>query len=646
VSCTWVARFALINDLPSALFRSIPAIATAVTAVVLGSLAYKDKSKSRMIFTLAFAFASVGYACWFFIEAGIQVLGSSFRWAFIPMIAAILIAASSSLMKLKNVGGIFKGFLPVLAVSTIFMFVQTSVSDVVFSLCFGILSLVSVFALTFLVGRRRETSDLLLFMSFLCFILSVIAENVGLVEEYTVLLSLFATMLIGLVFAVTRTGNAEGLASLIVLQDELQKAQQDLKSTQERAQEELAASEERFRTLCEDARVFMLRLNRKGTVTYVNRIVNEYGVNQDEIVGKNMLRFIPKRHRLKIFKEHVAVIRGKNVEGETEIVTPKGRFFADYVSNPVREGGRIVGCETVLRDITEKKEMEKKLEEYASRLEAMVEAKTIDLRKSEQKLVRYSQRLEELVEERTRQLRQAERMATIGELAGMVGHDLRNPLTSMAGAVFYIKSKSFSDVDPKAKEMLDIIEEDIRRANKIINDLLEYSRKIKLELETSSPKTLVAAASLLVEIPKNIRVVSLVEDGPEIVVDVEKMKRCFMNLIKNAVEAMPNGGSLTVKSREVKDTVEFTFTDEGIGMSKKTLENIWSPLFTTKAKGMGFGLPICKRFIEAHGGNIRAQSKVGKGTTFTVTIPIKHQKEETKDVWIDLPETVKLTRQE
>jgi PAS domain S-box-containing protein len=484
------------------------------------------------------------------------------------------------------------------------------------------------------------------FLAFSCLLFSWIALDYGLAEEITVLLTLFGMVFTALMFIVTKDRIASDIASIFILQGELEKTQEDLKQTQKRAREELEASEEKYRTLCEDARVGMLRLDLKGTITYVNRLINEFGLNKDDVIGKSMLKFISRKYRLKIFKQHISVIRGNNVEGETEIITPKGKLIVEYASNPVRQGGKVIGCETVMQDITDKKEMERKLEEYAGQLETMVEARTIELKKSEEKLVRYSQHLEELVEEKTRQLKQAERMATIGELAGMVGHDLRNPMTSISGAVYYIKNKSCLDENPKAKEMLDLIEEDICRANKIINDLLEYSREIKLELETCSPKTLVTAASLLVEIPDNIQVVSLVENGPEIRVDVEKMKRCFMNLIKNAVDAMPDGGTLTVKSREVNDAVEFTFADEGTGMSEETMEKLWSPLFTTKAKGMGFGLPICKRFIEAHGGKISVKSILGKGTTFSVKVPIYPETKETKDIWVNQPPAVQLPKRE
>ncbi|MEM2547160.1 MAG: ATP-binding protein, partial [Candidatus Bathyarchaeia archaeon] len=242
----------------------------------------------------------------------------------------------------------------------------------------------------------------------------------------------------------------------------------------------------------------------------------------------------------------------------------------------------------------------------------------------------YADQLERKVEERTRALAEfqdkllkAQRLAVIGELASMVGHDLRNPLTSMYAAAYYIKKRLAQEQDAKLREMIEIIERNIAYSNKIINDLLDFSRDVKLELTETSPKALIEQALSLVKVPKNIQVIVQVKGSLTMKVDVEKLKRAFINLIKNAVEAMPNGGTLTIKSRKVGDKVLFTFSDTGIGMSKEVLNKLCTPLFTTKAKGMGLGLAICKRFVEAHGGSINVRSALGEGTIFTVKIPIE-----------------------
>jgi len=110
---------------------------------------------------------------------------------------------------------------------------------------------------------------------------------------------------------------------------------------------------------------------------------------------------------------------------------------------------------------------------------------------------------------------------------------------------------------------------------------------------------------------------------PRMTVDVEKVKRAFLNIIKNAFDAMPQGGKLTITSVEANGNVKVEFADTGTGMSKSTMEKLWSGPFTTKAKGIGLGLPISKRIIQAHGGSISMESETGRGTSFTVTLPIK-----------------------
>jgi len=220
-------------------------------------------------------------------------------------------------------------------------------------------------------------------------------------------------------------------------------------------------------------------------------------------------------------------------------------------------------------------------------------------------------------------VRQSERLAAIGELAAMVGHDLRNPLTGIAGAAYYVKTKLIPTLDGKVAQMLQVIEENIENSNKIINDLLEYSRELHLELTESNAKSIAGKALALVKVPRSIRVVDSSESEPKIAVDVDKMMRVFVNLIQNAIDAMSGGGTLTIMSRKTDGNLEVGFRDTGVGMTKETLEKIWGPFFTTKAKGMGFGLPICKRIVEAHRGSISVESKGGKGTTFTVTLPVR-----------------------
>jgi len=306
---------------------------------------------------------------------------------------------------------------------------------------------------------------------------------------------------------------------------------------------------------------------------------------------------------------------------------PKGHVaLKNFLFAPLRIGNEIVGLIGVANksgDFTDRDaQMATAFAEIAS--VALSNSRMLEkLEENEKKLKEYSEHLEEIVEEKTKRLKDAERLAAIGELAAMVGHDLRNPLTGIKNAVYYLKKKGNACTEAQKTAMLEIIDNAIEHANKIINDLLDYSREIHLELEERTPYLLLAEALMLVQIPEKVKFLDRTHDKPKMIVDAPKITRVFVNLIKNAIDAMPQGGTLEVESKQKGDNVEFTFRDTGTGMSEELKAKLFSPLVTTKAQGIGLGLAICKRIIEAHGGEITVQSVLGKGTTFTVTLPVK-----------------------
>jgi signal transduction histidine kinase len=154
---------------------------------------------------------------------------------------------------------------------------------------------------------------------------------------------------------------------------------------------------------------------------------------------------------------------------------------------------------------------------------------------------------------------------------------------------------------------------------------------MQLNLAETSPKSITKDALLLTKVPRNITILDLTEEEPRLEVDVAKARRVFVNLIQNAIDAMRGGGELTIRSKRSNGKVEVTFTDTGAGMPEEVKENLWKPLQTTKAKGMGLGLAICKRIVEAHRGTISLESTVGKGTAFTVAMPIKPEVKEVNE---------------
>ncbi len=277
----------------------------------------------------------------------------------------------------------------------------------------------------------------------------------------------------------------------------------------------------------------------------------------------------------------------------------------------------------MVSDITDRKVLEGKVNNYSKHLKSMVELRTVQLKDANERLVK------------------SERLAAIGELAGMVGHDLRNPLTGIKNAAYYLKKKGTTISEAQAKEMLETIDKSIDHSNKIINDLLDYSREMHLELTEYALPTLLDEALRMIQVPDRIQIVNHVLEETQIRVDADKMMRVFINLIKNAIDAMPEKGTLEITAAKQEDNVEISFADTGTGIPKETLPKIFTPLFTTKAQGMGFGLAICKRIIEAHGGTITVETEVNKGTTFTITLPIKPKvKVGGEKTWINMPESL------
>ncbi|MGQ9545073.1 MAG: PAS domain S-box protein [Candidatus Bathycorpusculaceae bacterium] len=374
-------------------------------------------------------------------------------------------------------------------------------------------------------------------------------------------------------------------------------------------EEKLKESEERLKRLIEYAPDAIYLNDLQGRFIDGNKQAEALiGYKKEELIGKSLFEtgIFPEKCLPKIKEAIEKNLRGEKYgPDEFELIRKDGRtVFAEISAFPIFSGGKIevIG---IARDITERKQMQKKLEEYAQHLEELVEQRTKALKEAQEQLIK------------------AERLAAIGQVAAMVGHDLRNPLTGIKGAVYYLKNKLGQLMDENVREMLKLIEENVQYADKIISDLMEYSREIKLEFTETTPKAITAETLSTVEVPEKIQVVDLTQDSPKMMVDLEKMKRVFSNIIKNAIDAMPDGGKLTITAKESDGTIEISFSDTGKGIPKEVMEKIWTPFFTTKSRGMGLGLPICKGFVEAHGGKIEVESKVGEGTTFTVTIPLK-----------------------
>ena len=380
-------------------------------------------------------------------------------------------------------------------------------------------------------------------------------------------------------------------------------------SEYKKAEEILRKSEERYRELANFLPEIVFETDLTGIITFFNQRAFEItGFTSEELKkGMELLSFVIPEEREKTKENITKSLTGKKL-GNTEytLLRKNGSTFPALVrTNPIISETKVKGLRGIVMDITERKQMENKLEQYSKHLEELIEIRTKELKETQQQLVK------------------SERLAVIGEIAGMLGHDLRDPLAGIKNAVYFLKKKGGAIPEPQAKEMLEIIDKCLDHSNKIINDLTEYSKEIHLELQEISPRMLVLAALDLIDPPKNVKILNNAPEEPYIKVDSDKITEVFTKLIRNGIDAIPKEGSITIDCKKTTDHLEISFTDTGIGISEEILPKIFSPLVTTKTQSMGFGLAICKRIINAHTGTIAVQTIKGKGTTFTVTLPIQ-----------------------
>jgi signal transduction histidine kinase len=249
--------------------------------------------------------------------------------------------------------------------------------------------------------------------------------------------------------------------------------------------------------------------------------------------------------------------------------------------------------------------------------------KSIELQRS---LEQHSKHLEELVTERTEKLKAAERLATIGATAGMVGHDIRNPLTVITGAVYLskieLKKLPANESIEKLKSNLDLIDDQIIYVNKIVFDLQEYAMPLQPNWEKVDLEQMVQSIVLSLKIPSNIAVdFTISKEAADLRTDSAYIKRILTNLINNAAQAMSNGGQLTVTASSENGKIVIDVQDTGEGIPEDAKDKLFTPLFTTKAKGQGFGLAVVKRLTEGLGGTVTFDSEVCKGTKFTIILP-------------------------
>ncbi|MDY6968090.1 MAG: AAA family ATPase [Spirochaetota bacterium] len=252
-------------------------------------------------------------------------------------------------------------------------------------------------------------------------------------------------------------------------------------------------------------------------------------------------------------------------------------------------------------------------------------------KQAEGELARYRDHLEDLVKERTKELKDTqekliagERLSVLGQVAGSISHELRNPLGVIDSSVYFLHNR-LDNSDPKVVQHLYRIKSHIKRATDIIESLLNLTRMKEPQKERLDFVKVLSEAIITSKIPPSVKIVrDIPEEKIMISGDREQISIVFLNIIKNAVDAIEGEGIITIRTRiaEGGEFTEVTFKDTGSGITEEELKKIFQPLYSTKSSGIGFGLSISQQIVEKHGGKIYAVSDPGTGASFVVRFPL------------------------
>lgn len=378
-----------------------------------------------------------------------------------------------------------------------------------------------------------------------------------------------------------------------------------------RAEKQLAESEKRYRELVTNLHEGIWEVDHNSLTTYVNpSMAAMLGYEREEMLGRSLFDFVDKKfHR--DTQEHIALRhQGVREQYEREFICKDGSTLHGILSvAPVYdEKGNFAGSLAGIQDITARVTAERKLEEQSRHLEDIVAERSKQVESMQAQLIR------------------SEKLAALGELAGSVGHELRNPLSVIANAVYLLRT-ALKESDPKIKDYLRLMDEETRNASRIISELLDYSRIRISDAESVNANSLIEELLAGMDLPGHIRLEKRLSSRlPNVTVNPQQVKQILSNLVSNACQAMPRGGTLSISARKRKEQVLVVVADTGTGISEENLARLFEPLFTTKEKGIGLGLALSKKLAELNNITIDVASQVGKGTTFTLGLPLNNNK--------------------
>lgn len=361
--------------------------------------------------------------------------------------------------------------------------------------------------------------------------------------------------------------------------------------------ERIKESEENYRNLVEGMDDIIFRMDRQGRYLFLNNALkNVTGYSpsdlyQNPAIGHNMVHPDDIKTVKKESEKILSVRKKVSKNIEYRIICKKGKeIWVSQNTYPVKNAkGKIVGVEGTIRDIDEKKKIEE-------------------------------------------QIRRSERLASIGELAAFIAHEIRNPLAAISNSVGILKRDLKLSGDDKT--LLDVVIEESERLNNIITDFLNFSQPVRFVFTKNDIREVIDDTVFLLEqdgrFKSNIEINKIYEDNlPKVSMDLDWIRKVFWNLLVNAMEAMAAGGQITIDVKKSslgnRKAVQISTTDTGNGIPLSEFDKIYQPFYTTKSTGTGLGLAIVHRVIEGHKGTINVKSKVNEGTTFTMKLPVDNK---------------------
>jgi PAS domain S-box-containing protein len=383
---------------------------------------------------------------------------------------------------------------------------------------------------------------------------------------------------------------------------------------QKNAEMQLSETRDYLNNLITFANAPIITWDAHKKITTSNKALEQLtGYQADEVLGRKIDFLFPEGERKDSIEKINRAVSGEYLESvEIPIKRKNGETRVGLWNSAniySSDGKKLVATIAQGQDITERKQMELKLKEHMEHLEELVDTRTHDLKKVQERALRQ------------------ERLATLGQLAGSIAHELRNPLGVISNATTYL-SIIQPKADPKVLEYLEIIKSETKTSEKIITDLLDYTHLQVTERAIIQVNALVQNSLRRFPQPKNVELIAHISENlPSVYVNGTQLEQVLGNLLTNAYQALPKGGKVTLAAElftgedQKGNKVRISVADNGEGIRPENLGLIFEPLFTTKAKGIGLGLPLCKKFVEANKGEISVTSKVHEGATFILVLP-------------------------